>query len=227
MDKYVNTDIGIYHVEALCDRLTPDGHKLYHVRCLYCDFESDMRMSDIKYPKICKHKSITGRIINFKPIWNNRKLKNIFDGMLDRCYNKSNKDYRWYGEKGITICNEWLDYPESFEQWALKNGYEDGLTIDRKNSDDNYCPENCQWITQEENSRKAGNVNWITVRGETLTGRQWAQRFGLNINLINRYIRLYGRQKVCELINAMLDEYPSTKHREYREPWFSVYGINV
>lgn len=227
MDKYVNTDVGIYHVESVCENRALDGHKLYHVRCRFCEFESDMKLFDIKCPQTCRHKSITGRIINFRPLWENHKLKHIFDGMIDRCYNKESKTFHWYGEKGVTICDEWLDNPKSFEQWAMSNGYTDGLTIDRKESNGNYCPENCRWITLEENSRKAGRVNWITVRGETLTGRQWAQRFGFNINLINKYVRLYGIDKVIELITAMLDEHPSTKHRKYHELWFSVYGIDI
>ena len=114
-----------------------------------------------------------------------------------------------------------------FEIWALNNGYNDSLTVDRIDSDKDYCPENCQWITMEENSRKAGNVNWITVGEYTLTGRQWADKFGLGKNRINTLIREFGIEKTKELIAAMLISPPSTKERKSNQSWFEIYGIQI
>ena len=226
-DRYVGADIGIYHIESLCDKLAADGHKLYHVKCRYCEFESDMKMSGIKYPKICKHKTKTGRIINFKPLWENHRLEGIYGQMVTRCYDAADKSYRWYGAKGINVCQEWLDNPKEFENWAFKNGYDDTLTIDRIYADKNYTPENCRWIPLEENSRRAGKVNWITVNNETLTGRQWAAKLKLSINSINAAIRNYGEEATKRLITAMLKEPPSTKNRKANQSWFEVYGIQV
>ena len=70
-----------------------------------------------------------------------------------RCTNPKDKAYRRYGGRGIKICDEWLDYMK-FKHWALENGYEPGLTIDRIDNDGNYEPDNCQFITQSENSKK-------------------------------------------------------------------------
>ena len=72
--------------------------------------------------------------------------------MRQRCYNTSNPNYKNYGGKGVSVCNEWMSSYKSFEQWSFKNGYEDGLTIDRVDSNRNYCPENCRWISLSENS---------------------------------------------------------------------------
>ena len=72
--------------------------------------------------------------------------------MRQRCENKNNADYRWYGAAGVSVCEEWQDYP-TFRQWAISNGYAANLTIDRKENGD-YEPRNCQWITQSENSAK-------------------------------------------------------------------------
>ena len=147
--------------------------------------------------------------------------------MIERCYKPDDKSYRWYGAKGIKICNEWLQDPTIFEKWALDNGYKDGLTIDRIDADKDYNPENCRWISLEENSRRAGNVNWITVNNIVLTGRQWAAKLSLGTNAINTAIRERGYDKTIELIKAMLKEPPLTKHRKPHQTWFDVYGIET
>lgn len=89
----------------------------------------------------------------------NKRLKRIWYGMINRCHGKnlSKKIARYYRDKGITVCNAWRSNFAEFEKWAIENGYNDGLTIDRINPDENYCPENCQWITKSENSRKASS----------------------------------------------------------------------
>lgn len=83
------------------------------------------------------------------------RLANIFGGMLKRCYNPNQKDYSGYGGKGVRICSSWLEDRSCFYQWALKNGYEDHLTIDRIDPAGNYEPENCRWITLSENASRA------------------------------------------------------------------------
>jgi hypothetical protein len=81
------------------------------------------------------------------------KLYGIFTSMHQRCNNTNDEVYRRYGGRGIRVCEEWNDYL-TFKAWSLTNGYKEGLTIDRKNNDGNYCPENCQWLTRSENSKK-------------------------------------------------------------------------
>lgn len=78
----------------------------------------------------------------------------IWSTMKARCFKPTLKTYKYYGAKGISVCNEWLDF-SVFQSWAMLNGYQDGLSIDRINSDGNYCPENCRWITRSENARKS------------------------------------------------------------------------
>lgn len=224
-NENVGKSIGIYEVLNVCDKRDKDGHLLYHARCKYCEYENDMRLYDIKKSPTCKHKTTTGRIIDFKMSWNNQKLSNIFYGLVQRCYNKNNKSYHWYGDKGIKICQEWLDNPKLFEEWSLNNGYNDNLTIDRMDENKDYCPENCRWILLEENVRKAGKVNWITVDNITLTGRQWAEKLGLGLLTIDKYIRKHGLDKTKKLIDAILKEPLSTKQRQHYQTWFDVYGI--
>lgn len=85
---------------------------------------------------------------------NLRRLYRIMRCMHQRCYNKKHHAYKNYGGKGVTVCAEWHDY-RNFKQWALANGYADNLTIDRIDSDGNYEPSNCQWISLAFNTFKA------------------------------------------------------------------------
>lgn len=77
--------------------------------------------------------------------------------MKQRCYNPNNQHYQWYGAKGITICDEWLGDNgwQNFFGWSLRHGYNENLTIDRIDSSKGYSPDNCQWITQSENSKRS------------------------------------------------------------------------
>jgi len=85
---------------------------------------------------------------------NSRKLKQMYSNMKYRCLNPKNPGYPRYGARGIKICQEWLDSYNSFYEWAFKNGYNEVLSIDRIDNDGDYTPENCQFITKEENHRK-------------------------------------------------------------------------
>lgn len=223
IDERSNQDIGIYHVEYLCDFKSNDGHKMYHVKCNKCGFETNMRFSEISKAKSCKHRLIGGGYLDVSIRWNNKKLAKTFKSMKQRCYNPSNKDYHHYGEKGVRICDEWLKNPLLFEQWALENGYENGLSIDRKNSDKDYCPENCRWITLEDNAKYKSSTRLITVDGITKTGREWSRDLNLGINTINKFVRLYGEEKTKKLIHAMLTDEP--KEIKHNQSWFDIYNI--
>lgn len=78
--------------------------------------------------------------------------------MRRRCNNPNSPKYEWYGGMGVRVCDEWNN-PfggfENFYEWAMSNGYDDSLSIDRINSDGNYCPENCRWIPIDKNRRMA------------------------------------------------------------------------
>lgn len=90
-------------------------------------------------------------------IENVKRIKRIWYSMIYRCHspNVPQDSAIHYRDKGITVCCEWKNSFEDFKNLALCNGYTNVLTIDRINSDGIYCPENCQWITKSENSKKA------------------------------------------------------------------------
>ncbi|MES1993150.1 MAG: hypothetical protein V4457_05990 [Pseudomonadota bacterium] len=81
------------------------------------------------------------------------RLYRIWAHMKDRCLNAQSDAFEWYGGKGVFVCEAWLDFP-TFRDWAIANGYADGLTVDRMDSDGPYAPDNCEWVTRSENTRR-------------------------------------------------------------------------
>lgn len=81
-------------------------------------------------------------------------LYHVLNAMHQRCENPKNRDFQWYGAKGVTVCEEWglSNYP-TFKAWAMSTGYRPGLTIDRKDPAGHYSPDNCRWITIQEQQR--------------------------------------------------------------------------
>lgn len=204
-ENIVGEKIGIFDVLYECNFRNGDGHKLYHVKCLECGWESDLRKSDIvRRNEKCIHTRVNGSYITFQKVWNNKRLKSIFDNIVQRCYNPNNKSYRWYGAKGVGICEEWINNPKSFEEWALHNGYNDGLTIDRINENEDYSPNNCRWVSNVENAKYKSTTSIINVNGEIHSGKDWAKILGVSTNLINKYIRKYGLDNTIEFIKRYL-----------------------
>nr|DAU46810.1 MAG TPA: homing endonuclease [Caudoviricetes sp.] len=197
-------EYGVFEVVEKLNERAPDGHQLWKIRCKECGREFIRGSNLVKAPsKItynCFHKRFNGQDVNYDNRWKNQRIKAIYYKIITRCYNEDNKDYRFYGAKGISVYQDWLDNPIHFEEWALANGYEDNLTIDRKNETKDYSPDNCRWITMEENARWKSTTNRIDVDGEIKSGQQWAKYLGFSQNVINTYIRKYGIDNVIEFI---------------------------
>lgn len=119
------------------------------------------------------------------------RLERIWSGMISRCYTKTAMSYKNYGAKGISVCDEWRNSSSVFIQWALDNGYNDSLSIDRINPLGHYSPYNCRWVTQKDQCNNKLNNRVIEFNGTRMTAAQWADLFGVKHSLIlNRIDKL-------------------------------------
>lgn len=120
---------------------------------------------------------------------NKERLYSIWKRMKDRCNNPNHKYFSYYGGRGITVCDEWQKNFPAFYEWAIQNGYDDSLTIDRIDSNGNYDPCNCRWVTRHEQMLNTRRNHYLTYNGETLTVNEWAEKFGIKQNTLLYRIR--------------------------------------
>ena len=102
----------------------------------------------------CQGDSYKTRGIHYDIGGTSHPLYNVYQGIKRRCYNTKQKSYKWYGAKGVVMCDEWLNNYRLFYDWMVNNGYLDGMVISRKGDIGNYEPLNCKVITFSENSKE-------------------------------------------------------------------------
>lgn len=114
------------------------------------------------------------------------RLYSIYTGMLKRCRQKTTRGYEQYGGRGIKVCDEWKGEHgfERFQEWAIANGYSDGLTIDRIDTNGNYEPNNCKWSTSLEQCNNRRNNVWLEYNGEKHTMAQWSRQLNIPASTI-------------------------------------------
>ena len=119
------------------------------------------------------------------------KIHNIYLSMKDRCNNKTSKAYKHYGKRGICVCDEWQNDFLAFYNWAIMNGYKEGLSIDRIDVNGNYEPSNCRWITLAEQQNNKTNNTLIEFNKQIKNLTQWAKELGIKKEtLITRLYQL-------------------------------------
>jgi hypothetical protein len=108
---------------------------------------------------------------SLKPILNKR-LKAIWHKMKDRCYNQNHISYKYYGLKGIGVCQEWKFDFSVFHRWSIDNGYENNLSLDRINGNEGYSPLNCRWATRSEQQNNRKDNRKFQFNNQLLTARE-------------------------------------------------------
>ena len=127
--------------------------------------------------------------INLKHGLRNTRLYNIWVHIKQRCLNSKNPDYKHYGGRGISVCDEWRDDFTAFYDWAMANGYSDDLTIDRIDVNHNYEPHNCRWVTMKEQGNNTRANKPLTYKGETHNLNELATITGLSSSTINQRLK--------------------------------------
>lgn len=126
------------------------------------------------------------------------KLYRIYISMIRRCHNVNDKRYHDYGERGISVCQEWKNNYVAFKKWAINAGYQEGLSIDRKDNNKGYCPENCRWATPKIQSNNMRKNHIIEYNGQQKTIAEWADITGISYNTL--YGRLYRGWTVTDAL---------------------------
>lgn len=187
--KLIGTEVNGFLVLDSYHKQSPTGkssHTRYTVKCLSCGAVSDKESTNVLNGNaVCDcSKKVRPHAIQ------NKRLYNVYSMMKKRCYNEKDERYARYGGRGISICDEWLNSYDAFAEWALANGYDKGLTIDRVDNDGDYCPENCRWATAVQQQNNKSNNHRIEYGGRTMTAAEWGRVTGINpITIIKRVRR--------------------------------------
>lgn len=136
-------------------------------------------------------------------IYKHRKLYKAWYTIKQRCENPNRQKYPIYGGRGIIVCDEWQD-PNAFIEWALNNGYKEGLQIDRINNDGNYEPQNCRWVTSKENCRNRRSNVLLTIGGKKKTVVEWCEEKNVNPSSVYRWAKEkgkdYAERRLAEIV---------------------------
>lgn len=151
-------------------------------------------------------RSETSRKKATKHLMCDSRLYDIYHNMKKRCYNSHSDHYKWYGAENKGIYEEWLgkDGFKHFADWALSHGYNDSLTIDRKDNSKGYSPDNCRWVTPKQNCRNKRNNHYTTINGETKTLSEWSEIYGIPYSAISARINKLGWDDVKAITTPLL-----------------------
>lgn len=142
------------------------------------------------------------------------RMYKIWKSMRVRCYNKNVKEYKNYGARGITVCNEWNNSFDAFYNWSMAHGYTDELTIDRIDVNGNYEPSNCRWATYKEQARNKTNNVFITYNGEKKVMKDWAKIYGLKLHTLWYRLNVRGWSIEDALTTPVYGKYGNNKLKE-------------
>ena len=104
--------------------------------------------------------------------------------MKQRCYNANHMYYKYYGGRGIAICEAWKEDFDTFAQWALENGYSDELSIDRIDNDKGYSPDNCRWIYYKDQAKNRRTNHRVIVNGEEMNASEASRLYEIPLSTV-------------------------------------------
>ena len=142
------------------------------------------------------------------------RIYQVWFGMKRRCNDPKMQSYKYYGMRGIYVCDEWDNSFQTFYDWAISHGYSDNLTIDRIDNNGPYSPDNCRWVTRQEQDNNRRRCIMICYQGRTQNLMQWCKELDLDYKLI--YNRMFQSGMSFEkAVNTPLME--SRSHKTNKE----------
>lgn len=184
-----------------------DVQPVSYSRSLYFKCKCDCgNESLVRYDCILKRNQISCGCIEKVPLYidfdgkeksmHNIKLYPVWKTMNQRCYNPKNHKYKRYGERGIKVCQEWVETNPNgfgnFNSWALSNGYKLGLSIDRIDNNGDYSPTNCRWVNNQTQARNKCTNIIIEYNNEKHCLKKWCEILDLPYNTIFNRIKRYN-----------------------------------
>lgn len=169
-----------------------ESRKSYWLCLCDCGNEKIVRGDTLKEGKTqscgCLHKesSKVNLTMNHSHKQSGTTLHNKWIAMKGRCYNKNNPKYYRYGERGIEVYEGWRTNFVEFRDWAIKNGYEEGLSLERKDVDGDYSPDNCEWIPFKDQANNRRLTKWVEYNGEKINLKQLSIKTGINYGTLSR-----------------------------------------
>lgn len=112
--------------------------------------------------------------------------RHIWKLMIRRCYNTQDRVYRYYGGRGIIVCDHWQDFCNFLEDMGVRP---EGLTLDRLDVNGNYCPENCRWASMKEQARNRTNTRWITINNQVKSASEWCEIYNQSQSLFHERVK--------------------------------------
>ena len=169
-----------------------NGHALWNCKC-ECGKEKVIPAHKLMQGEVkscgCMHRKYSHGLTN-------TRLYHIWRTTKARCLDKNAQKYSSYGGRGISICDEWKDNFQAFYEWAMANGYDDDLTIDRIDANGNYEPSNCRWATSKEQANNRRTNRYIEFEGVVHTISEWSDITGITKSaLYHRFSRGWSAEK--------------------------------
>ena len=112
------------------------------------------------------------------------RLSRIYSMMKQRCYNSKMPNFKYYGARGIAVCDEWRNDSQSFYEWAILNGYKEELTLDRIDNNGNYEPSNCRWVDMKKQTRNNSRNHIVKLNGIERPLIEWTEIYKINYKTV-------------------------------------------
>lgn len=190
---YIGNKYGYVEILEKTDK-RKRGYIVYKCKCYNCGKIVEKTLEHLQTRKNKGYNNMTCGCFDkhynnfYKNGLSNTRLRHIYDNMKSRCYNKNNKSYKYYGGKNVTICDEWLKDFEFFYNWAINNGYQENLTIDRIDTNGNYEPNNCRWVNFREQISNRTNTIKLKYKNQIKPLSEWAKEYNIEISTLRTRI---------------------------------------
>lgn len=222
-------------IKFLYKKTLKDGkHYSYYYLCqCECGNKIEVCLSNLrgKHTKSCGcFKKENTSIMKTTHGLTNTRLYRIYHNILARCYNQKNISFERYGKRGIIVCEDWKKDFSNFYNWAMDNGYNDKLTIDRINNNGNYEPSNCRWATNKQQANNRCTSTSIFYDNKYFTISELATTYNLNEKCLRK--RINNKWSIKKAISTPSMDYANKQYFAFGEShnlreWAKIKNINI